>query len=48
MIPAAFDYQRASSAEEAISLIGQHGDDAACRQTAGQKVDLPQQCGRIP
>ncbi|MGZ4678955.1 MAG: FAD binding domain-containing protein [Ilumatobacteraceae bacterium] len=28
MIPAAFDYVRASSADEAISLIGQHGDDA--------------------
>ncbi len=28
MIPAAFDYVRASSAEEAISLVGQHGDDA--------------------
>lgn len=28
MIPAAFDYVRASSADEAISLIAQHGDDA--------------------
>lgn len=28
MIPASFDYQRASSAEEAIALVGQHGDDA--------------------
>ena len=28
MIPAAFEYVRASSAEEAISLIGQHGDEA--------------------
>jgi len=28
VIPAAFDYIRAGSAEEAISLIGQHGDDA--------------------
>ncbi|MFM8267513.1 MAG: FAD binding domain-containing protein [Ilumatobacteraceae bacterium] len=28
MIPAAFDYVRAGSAAEAISLIGQHGDDA--------------------
>ncbi|NCV96971.1 MAG: xanthine dehydrogenase family protein subunit M, partial [Acidimicrobiia bacterium] len=28
MIPAPFEYRRAGSAEEAISLIGQHGDDA--------------------
>ncbi len=28
MIPAAFDYVRASSAEEAIDLLGQHGDEA--------------------
>jgi carbon-monoxide dehydrogenase medium subunit len=28
VIPAAFDYVRATSADEAISLIGQHGDDA--------------------
>jgi len=28
VIPAAFEYQRASSAEEAISLVGQHGDEA--------------------
>ena len=28
MIPAAFDYVRAASAEEAISLIGEHGEDA--------------------
>ncbi len=28
MIPAEFDYVRAGSAAEAISLIGQHGDDA--------------------
>ena len=28
MIPAAFEYVRASTAEEAISLIGQHGEDA--------------------
>lgn len=28
MIPAAFDYVRASSAAEAVSLIGQHGDEA--------------------
>ena len=28
MIPVAFDYQRAGSAEEALSLLAQHGDDA--------------------
>ncbi len=28
MIPAAFDYLRAESAEQAISLIGEHGEDA--------------------
>jgi carbon-monoxide dehydrogenase medium subunit len=28
MIPAAFEYQRASSADEAISLIGQYGEEA--------------------
>ena len=28
MIPARFDYVRAASAEEAISLIGEHGDEA--------------------
>jgi carbon-monoxide dehydrogenase medium subunit len=28
VIPAAFDYVRAGSAEEAISLVGQHGDEA--------------------
>ncbi|MDX2379899.1 MAG: xanthine dehydrogenase family protein subunit M, partial [Acidimicrobiia bacterium] len=28
MIPAAFDYVRAESAEEAIALVGQHGDEA--------------------
>jgi carbon-monoxide dehydrogenase medium subunit len=28
MIPTPFDYQRASSAEEAIALVGQHGDEA--------------------
>ena len=28
MIPAAFEYVRASSADEAVSLIGQHGDEA--------------------
>ncbi len=28
MIPAAFDYTRAGSAEEAVSLLSQHGDEA--------------------
>ena len=28
MIPASFDYVKASSADEAISLIGEHGDEA--------------------
>jgi aerobic carbon-monoxide dehydrogenase medium subunit len=28
MIPAPFDYVRASSAEEAVRLVGEHGDDA--------------------
>ncbi|MGH9039158.1 MAG: FAD binding domain-containing protein, partial [Acidimicrobiia bacterium] len=28
MIPAAFDYVRASSADEAVSLLASHGDDA--------------------
>jgi aerobic carbon-monoxide dehydrogenase medium subunit len=28
MIPAAFEYRRASSADEAISLLAEHGDDA--------------------
>ena len=28
MIPAKFEYKRASSAEEAISLVGEHGDEA--------------------
>jgi carbon-monoxide dehydrogenase medium subunit len=28
MIPAAFDYVRASSVDEAIGLLGEHGDDA--------------------
>jgi len=28
MIPAAFDYVRAGSAEEAVSLLGEHGEDA--------------------
>ena len=28
MIPAPFDYVRAESAEEAVSLVAQHGDEA--------------------
>jgi carbon-monoxide dehydrogenase medium subunit len=28
MIPAAFDYVRAGSADEAVSLLSSHGDDA--------------------
>ena len=28
MIPAKFDYVRAGSADEAVSLLGQHGDEA--------------------
>ena len=28
MIPAAFDFVRAGSAEEAVSLLGEHGDEA--------------------
>ena len=28
MIPAAFDYVRADSADDAVALIGEHGDDA--------------------
>jgi carbon-monoxide dehydrogenase medium subunit len=28
VIPAAFEYQRAGSADEAIALLGEHGDDA--------------------
>ncbi|MPY96245.1 MAG: xanthine dehydrogenase family protein subunit M, partial [Acidimicrobiia bacterium] len=28
MIPVAFDYQRAGSADEALSLLAQHGDEA--------------------
>ena len=28
MIPAAFDYVRAGSADEAITLLGEHGDEA--------------------
>ena len=28
MIPAAFDYERAESAEHALELLGEHGDDA--------------------
>ena len=39
MIPAAFDYVRAGSAEEAISLIGQHGEDA--KFLAGGHSQLP-------
>jgi carbon-monoxide dehydrogenase medium subunit len=39
VIPAQFDYVRAGSAEEAISLIGQHGDDA--KMIAGGHSLLP-------
>jgi carbon-monoxide dehydrogenase medium subunit len=28
VIPASFDYQRAASAEEAVSMLGEHGDEA--------------------
>jgi len=28
VIPAAFDYEVAESADHAISLLGEHGDDA--------------------
>ena len=28
MIPAAFDYKKADSAEEAIALVAEHGDEA--------------------
>ncbi|HEX7094779.1 MAG TPA: FAD binding domain-containing protein, partial [Acidimicrobiales bacterium] len=28
MIPAPFDYKRAGSADEALSLLAEHGDDA--------------------
>ncbi|MBV9936819.1 MAG: FAD binding domain-containing protein, partial [Actinobacteria bacterium] len=28
MIPAPFEYERADSADAAIALLGQHGDDA--------------------
>ena len=28
MIPVAFEYERATSADEALSLLAQHGDDA--------------------
>jgi carbon-monoxide dehydrogenase medium subunit len=39
MIPAQFEYVRAGSAEEAISLIGQHGEDA--KMIAGGHSLLP-------
>src|ERR1700687_2338997 len=39
MIPAKFDYQRASSADEAVSLPSQYGDDA--NLTAGGHSLLP-------
>ena len=28
MIPRAFDYERAGSVDEAVALLGEHGDDA--------------------
>ena len=28
MIPVAFDYERATSAEHALALLAEHGDDA--------------------
>ena len=45
MIPAAFDYVRAGSAEEAISLLGQYGDDA--KLLAGGHSLLPMMKLRI-
>ena len=39
MIPAQFDYVRAGSAEEAISLVGEHGEDA--KMIAGGHSLLP-------
>lgn len=39
MIPAPFDYQRASSVEEAVSLLGEHGD--AAKLLAGGHSLLP-------
>ena len=39
MIPAQFEYVRAGSAEEAISLIGEHGEDA--KMIAGGHSLLP-------
>lgn len=39
MIPAAFDYQLAESAEQAISLLGEHGDEA--KIMAGGQSLLP-------
>ncbi len=39
MIPAAFDYVRAASAEEAIALLGEHGDEA--KLVAGGHSLLP-------
>ena len=39
MIPAAFDYARAGSAEEAIALLVEHGDEA--KLVAGGHSLLP-------
>ena len=39
MIPAAFDYERAESVEQAIELLGQHGEDA--KLVAGGHSLLP-------
>ena len=33
MIPAAFDFVRAGSSEEAVSLLTQHGDEAKLLMT---------------